>query len=49
MTQKKFAVVFSSDMTRPLVIICDSLEEFHRKLFDVIMKYGEIELIYRIY
>lgn len=46
---KKYAIIFSSDDTHPLYIKADNLEEFFYRLKDIMMKYGEIELIYQVY
>jgi hypothetical protein len=46
---QKYAIVFSNDMQRPLIIIVDSREKLIYQIRDVMEKYGEFELIYRVY
>lgn len=46
---RKYAVVFANDMIHPLYIVCENWEDFFYKLRDIMQKYGDIELVYRVY
>lgn len=47
--ERRFAIVFSNDMQHPLYISVKTRTEFIFKLQDIIEKYGDFELIYRVY
>jgi hypothetical protein len=45
----KYAVIFENDMLHPLLIIVPNLTEFAQQLIAGMMKYGKIEIMYRVY
>lgn len=45
----KLAIVFKNDPLRPILIIADDLVELTQILQGAILKYGDFELMYRIY
>jgi len=49
MPEKLYAVILSKDMRHPIYILCKDIIEFSRKLQDIMMEHGEIELMYRVY
>jgi hypothetical protein len=49
MRESRYAVVFENDMMHPIIIVTKNMIEFIQQLQDVMMKYGKIELMYRIY
>lgn len=45
----KLAIVFNSEPTRPLLIIAKDVVELMQQIQGAILKYGEFELMYRVY
>lgn len=45
----KVAVVFTQDPVRPILIVADHIIDLTQQLHAAILKYGEFELIYRVY
>ena len=43
------AIIFKNDMTRPMLLVAPNLEEILYRIRDCVEKYGEFELIYRVY
>lgn len=44
-----YQIVFSSDMLHPITIRAEHFLDFLRLLEDAVIKYGQFEMIYRIY